>query len=145
MLISKEALPDVEVGFMNDTHDEDRIIINGIYELILKYEKKPSDNNKENINVLYQKWFNHTVDHFNNEEIRMRETNFPAYELHKVEHDKVLAIMHEVFSAWQHGSDISVLKNYFVEILPLWIIQHIETMDIVTAHFFNTGEISCAI
>jgi len=137
MLIEKDDIPIVSVGFMNKTHDEDRKIINDIYELILKYETTPSHNNKVNIGVLFQKWFNHTVKHFSNEENKMIEKNFPLYEKHKKEHAKALAEMHLVFSDWQESSDITILKTYFTDILPKWIVQHIETMDLSAAKFFN--------
>ena len=137
MLIEKNDIPLVSVGFMNEIHDEDRRIINGIYQLILRYEEKPTHNNKVNIGVLFQKWFNHTVKHFSNEEIRMKEENFPSYLAHKKEHAKALAEMHLVFSNWQDSNDISVLKTYFTDILPQWIVQHIETMDLEAADFLD--------
>jgi len=137
MLIEKDDIPIVSVGFMNETHDEDRKIINDIYELILKYETTPSHNNKVNIGVLFQKWFNHTVKHFSNEESKMIEKKFPLYEKHKKEHARALAEMHLIFSDWQESSDISILKTYFTNVLPKWIVQHIEIMDIPVAKFLN--------
>ena len=137
MLITKDAIPILSIGFMNDVHDEDRKIINDIYELILKYEKVPSHNNKENIGILFQKWFNHTVKHFSNEENRMLEEGFPLYKSHKNEHKKALTEMHLIFSDWQESNDINILKSYFEDVLPKWIVQHIETMDLIAAQFFE--------
>ena len=144
MLIEKDELPLVTMNFMNETHNEDREIINEIFELILHYEKNPSQNNTENINVSYQKWFNHTVEHFNVEEEKMRELNFPPYTFHKGEHDKALELMHEVFSEWKESENIFILKRYFIEDLPLWLTQHIQSMDMVTAEFFATGKSPCS-
>ena len=63
MLLEKDDIPLLPTGFMNEVHDEDRKIINNIFDEILKYEKKSSYNTKVNISVLFQKWFNHTVKH----------------------------------------------------------------------------------
>ena len=138
MLIEKEDLPIVSVGFMNEVHDEDRKIINDIFDLVLRYERVPSQNNKITINVLFQKWFNHTVKHFTSEESKMRNTSFPFYEDHKREHTRALAEMHRIFCDWQKENDITILKTYFTDVLPNWIVHHIETMDLDAAEFFNT-------
>ena len=137
MLIKKQDLPIVSIGFMNQIHDEDRKIINTIFEQILQYEETSSHTNKIKINVLFQKWFNHTVKHFSSEEKKMKEKNFPSYSEHKKEHIRALAEMHTVFSNWQEKSEILILKTYFTDILPIWIVQHIETMDLEAANFLN--------
>jgi len=137
MLIEKQDLPMVSVGFMNTIHDEDRKIINTIFEQILKYEESSSQTNKIKINVLFQKWFNHTVKHFSSEEKKMKEKNFPSYDEHKKEHLRALAEMHTIFSDWQEKYDITILKTYFTDVLPAWIVEHIETMDVEAAQFFN--------
>ena len=137
MLLEKDAIPQVSVGFMNEVHDEDRKIINDIYDLVIKYEQNPSHNNKVNIDVLFQKWFNHTVKHFTSEEKKMREFNYPKYKTHKQEHTKTLADMHLVFSEWQDNKDITILKEYFVHELPKWIVDHINSMDLETAKFLS--------
>jgi len=137
MLIEKQDLPMVSVGFMNEVHDEDRKIINSIFEQVLKYEQTSSQTNKIKINVLFQKWFNHTVKHFSSEEKKMKEKKFPNYSTHKQEHIRALAEMHTVFSSWQEKQEISILKIYFIDILPAWIVKHIETMDLKAAKFFN--------
>jgi len=127
----------VSVGFMNEVHDEDRKIINDIFEHILQYEQNPSHTNKVNINVLFQKWFNHTVKHFSSEERKMKEKEFPSYRQHKTEHTRALAEMHTIFSEWQESSDILILKTYFIDVLPSWIVEHITNMDVEASNFFD--------
>ena len=127
----------VSVGFMNEVHDEDRKIINTIFEEVLEYEKSSSKTNRVTINVLFQKWFNHTVKHFSTEEKKMKEKGYPSYSEHKKEHLRALAEMHTVFSEWQENYDITILKRYFIDVLPAWIVEHIETMDVETAEFLN--------
>ena len=144
MLIDKRKLPMVEINFMNTIHEEDVDIINEMFKLILMYENRPTQISRQNIDVQYQKWFHHTVEHFQREEIRMKELNFPPYEIHKREHDHALAQMDSIFREWNNSKDIRVLKTYFIEVLPKWLVQHIESMDAVTAIFLNTVENSCS-
>jgi hemerythrin len=145
MLIDKTDLPVVAMDFMNDVHEEDREIINELFELILTYENEATATNKENINAKYQQWTQHTIEHFQGEEVKMQELNFPPYPMHKGEHDNALAQMDAVLQEWDASSDIKVLKMYFIETLPSWLVQHIQTMDTVTASFFRTGLRPCSL
>lgn len=145
MLIDKKNMPLVAMEFMNDTHAEDVDIINELFEQVLEYEEKQTKENKVKIDELYGKWFEHTVEHFRAEEIMMQEKNFPAYPMHKGEHDNALRIMDDVFRSWQERNNINVLKLYFSEHLPAWLINHINTMDTVTARFFESGVSPCAM
>jgi len=145
MLIDKTDLPVVAMDFMNDVHEEDREIINELFELILTYENEATSVNKENINTKYKQWTQHTIEHFQGEEVKMQELNFPPYPMHKSDHDKALAQMDAVFQEWDESSDAKVLKTYFIEVLPSWLVQHIQTMDTVTASFFKTGISPCSL
>ncbi len=142
MLLEKDDVPLLPTGFMNEVHDEDRKIINDIFDEVLKYEKKPSYNTKVNIAILFQKWFNHTVKHFSKEEKRMRKERYPNYKVHKKEHTRTLAEMHTIYSEWLKTNDIYILKTYFTDVLPKWIVEHIESMDMETSSFFNKKSIN---
>jgi hemerythrin len=144
MLIDKKDLPTVDIDFMNKIHEEDLEIINEMFRLILMYEKVSTEINRQNIDVQYQKWFHHTVEHFQKEEIQMKELNFPNYEFHKSEHNKALAQMDTIFREWNESQNIQVLKIYFREILPNWLIEHIKSMDTVTATFFKSATNPCS-
>ena len=141
MLIDYQEIPQVEMDFMNEVHKEDVDIINNIFELILKYDG--SEESTIAIDELYNQWIEHTVNHFQNEEIKMQEMRFPPYLAHKGEHDRALQEMRNLFSYWQQQRDIQPLKIYFIETLPAWLQTHISTMDTVTARFFATGESPC--
>lgn len=145
MLINKQNMPLVAMDFMNEVHSEDIDIINELFELILKFEKSPTDENNELINIKYQEWFDHTVEHFKGEEEMMQEKNFPPYPFHKAEHDNALSIMNDVFNKWKETNDIKILNQYFIEELPQWLVQHIQSMDTVTAIFFKTGLSPCSM
>ena len=145
MLIDKTDLPVVAMDFMNDVHEEDREIINELFELILTYENEATSLNQNNLNSKYKQWIAHTVAHFEGEEVKMRELNFPPYAMHKGEHDNALAQMNSIFTQWNESQDIKILKTYFIEIMPKWLVQHIQTMDTVTASFFRTGLSPCSL
>jgi hemerythrin len=144
MLIRLEDLPLVAMEFMNTTHIEDINIINDIFDLILEYEKTPTEQNEEILNQKYKEWIEHTISHFKTEEIQMEQKQFPPYQMHKSEHDNALRLMNDIFSSWLESKDIQILKQYFVETLPSWLVLHIKTMDTVTAMFLKTGLSPCA-
>ncbi len=145
MLIDKNNIPIVAMEFMNDVHGEDIDIINSLFELIVNYEQNPSEENKITFNQTYQEWIEHTMAHFQREEKMMEEKRFPPYPFHKGEHDRALEKMHDIFHTWEKTNDIGILKIYFIEELPLWLENHIKSMDTVTAIFFRTGLSPCAI
>lgn len=144
MLINKQNMPVVAMDFMNKTHKEDIDIINNLFDLILLFENNSTQEIKESLNQKYEQWYEHTVNHFKTEEIKMQEERFPPYLVHKGEHDNALSHMHDIFLNWQTSEDINILKNYIQNELPAWLDNHIKTMDTVTAMFFKTGLSPCA-
>lgn len=140
MLINKESLPLVEVEFMNKTHLEDIDLINRVYKNIENYEKDSSEQNFENLKTAYTIWVNHTVEHFGVEENKMIKTAFFAYSCHKSEHERNLEEIRAVWKKFEKTKDINILKSYIGEDLPNWLINHIVTMDRVTAKFFKDKE-----
>lgn len=144
-LLDKDSLPLVAMEFMNETHLEDVDIINELFTKILEYENNPTEENEQLLNSKYKEWFDHTVDHFHGEEVMMEEKKFPPYPVHQGEHQYALNRMDEVFKQWQSSKDIGVLKIYMVEELPNWLVNHIQTMDTVTAMFFKTGLSPCSM
>lgn len=144
MFIDKNDLPMVAMDFMNDVHIEDVDIINELYDLLVAYEKNSTQENFEKINSKYEQWFEHTVNHFKGEEIEMEQKGFPPYIVHKGEHDNALNIMDNVYKQWLESKDINILINYLKDTLLPWLINHIQTMDTITAMFFKTGLSPCA-
>lgn len=142
MLISHTEILQVDMDFMNEVHKEDVDIINNIFEHMLAYDE--SEESAKIIDDLYSQWIEHTVEHFQNEEIKMQEMRFPPYLAHKGEHDRALQEMRNLFLHWQQQRDTKILKIYFIETLPAWLQTHISTMDTVTARFFATGQSPCS-
>jgi hemerythrin len=145
MLIDKKDLPLVDMDFMNNTHFEDVDIINELYEDILNYEKDNSSNNYEKLGLNYTNWLEHTKKHFETEEIQMIEKGFFAYAFHKNEHDINLDEITKLWNIFEEDKEIKKLRFYFENILVSWLINHIQTMDTVTARFFKTGISPCSM
>jgi hemerythrin len=137
MLIQHENVPQVSQPFMNKTHAEDVDLINALFHMILAFER--GEESASNIDISYQTWIEHTIEHFTTEEIEMLEASFPPYHIHKGEHDRILEQMHEVLDIWENSRDIKVLKHYFIEVIPEWLVTHISTMDAMTAHYIGGG------
>lgn len=136
-LITQEKIPQVAMEFMNDVHTEDVDIINNLYDLIVKYSEDKSEENASSIDAHYENWYEHTLNHFEGEEIKMLELNFPPYSMHKSEHEKALAQMEAIYRAWKEERDITILEQYISKEIPIWLTNHIQTMDTVTAMFFK--------
>ena len=145
MLLDIDALPLVEMEFMNEVHKEDIQIINRLFDALLTYENEPNEANALTVDHIYEEWYLHTEDHFEGEEVKMREMGFPAYAMHKGEHDRVLNQMKMLLLSWKDSREVKPLKIYLIEELPKWLNNHILTMDTVTARFFKTGISPCNI
>ncbi|DAB29457.1 MAG TPA: hypothetical protein CFH84_09450 [Sulfurimonas sp. UBA12504] len=143
MLLDKKDLPIVAMEFMNDVHEKDIEIINTLYDTLVSYETAPSEENKKRLVQLYREWFEHTIEHFRGEEVLMVEKNFPPYPVHKGEHDRALALMDDVLRNFTTTGDITALKQYITQVVPQWFVQHIQSMDMVTAMFFKSGMSPC--
>ena len=139
MLINKNDLPLVAEDFMNDVHYEDVDIINDLYEKLLNYIASETKENKNIVIDAYQDWYDHTVSHFKGEEDKMIELNFPPYMMHKGEHEKCLEQMRQVLDYFIKNDDKEFLKSYLELDLINWLVNHIQTMDTVTAMFFKTN------
>ena len=68
----------------------------------------------------------------------MLEKGFPPYQMHKAEHDKALAQLKEVAQYWKEHKNLKALSHYIKVFMPAWLVQHVSTMDTVTARFLVT-------
>jgi hemerythrin len=71
----------------------------------------------------------------------MQEKKFPAYAVHKQEHDNVLNAMKNIHEDLRKTKSAAGVKNFVQNGLVRWLITHIQTMDTVTARFLE-GKIS---
>lgn len=145
MLIDKNNLPLVAEDFMNDVHFEDVEIINRLHKAAINYKHDKTENNKQEIIKTYEEWFEHTVNHFKGEEEKMLETRFPPYYMHQGEHERCLDHMNYVLENFKLSGNETLLLEYLEVDLINWLVNHIQTMDTVTAMFFKTGLSPCSM
>ena len=131
-MIRQEELPIVAIPSMNDTHLEDIILIN-------KLSSAAQSKDADSASTIFAELIEHTITHFSGEEEMMREKNFPPYSIHKAEHDRVLKELKAVGQRFNEEKDFELIKAYVDGALAPWLIQHVETLDTVTAMFLKNG------
>lgn len=126
-------LPQLPVDFMNADHAQEVALLEAIEGALSAHGRGAGTLAAvlEKLSLLAV----HTREHFLREESMMRETQFPAYPQHKAEHDRVLAQMDAEARTFREHGDAARLSRYLFEALPAWFLQHIATMDQVTATF----------
>jgi len=131
--IDLEQLPQLPVAFMNADHLHEGRLVNEV-EAALDAHRRGEGTLAavvERLSLLAV----HTREHFMREETAMRESGFPAYPVHKAEHDRVLEEMDAEAHAFRETGDGERLSRYLAESLPAWFANHVRTMDTVTASF----------
>lgn len=131
-----ETIPSVQLDFMNDDHREATLLTNTLYAMV-QDAKDNSEFDRAAITETMHAIFVHDQEHFAREEAEMERTGFPAYGCHKGEHERVLAELQEVYQHWQNGMEPETLEKYLTETMTPWFINHINTMDTVTAMFVS--------
>jgi len=122
--------PQVALDFMNRDHQE---FVSLREKLLGLLSETPSDQGK--IAAMLDELLEHTRHHFAEEEGRMLAAQFPPYPMHKGEHDRVLADMAAHVEAWEQNHDDAVLKNWLEQEVGNWFVNHVNTMDFITATF----------
>ncbi len=135
MLLDKTLIPRVAVEQMNQVHDTEIEILNNLYEAIEKYES--GEGSIEEVEKLFNEFLKDVQEHFSFEQGLMEEYNFFAYPMHKGEHDRVLMELNQLKKKFEKDKDPHLLKEYLSNIFVPWIVNHVQTMDTVTAHFLS--------
>lgn len=130
-MITQEELPMVAMPSMNDTHLEEILIIN-------RLETAANNNNIEEVPVILKELLEHTAMHFSGEEDMMEEALFPAFKMHKSEHDRHLHELKSVIKYFDEHKDTRAISAYIEGNLAPWLKHHIETMDTMTALFLES-------
>lgn len=136
-MITQEQLPMVAMASMNDTHLQDIILFNRLSQVI-------AQRNSEAISRVLQELLEHTIEHFSGEEKMMIEKNFPPYPMHKGEHENALNQMRHEIEIWESTHNFDRIAHYADVLLPQWLIQHVSTLDTVTAQFLVSGISPCS-
>ncbi|EAR61271.1 bacteriohemerythrin [Neptuniibacter caesariensis] len=126
--LNPSVIPQVALDFMNEDHGEAVELVN---QLLIAIESDSSTK----VSELLKAFFEHNQEHFAREEEQMIRVNFPPYSCHKGEHERVLEEMKTVISEWEASEDRSALQSYLTDTVANWLVNHISTMDTVTAMF----------
>lgn len=124
-------IPITKSEIMNHDHKEFVELLNSLLALL-----DNSDNEGE-IDALLENLQTHLKEHFAREEELMLKANFPPYPVHKGEHERVLSLYKEVVASWQSGHNREQLITFIQTQFSEWFIQHVSTMDRVTAEFLE--------
>ncbi len=121
--------PQVALEFMNQDHAEFVALAYKILELL----EAPCSEAAVDLKLSWL--LAHTRHHFAEEERQMQATHFPPYLMHKMEHDRVLTDMERHIKDWLARRDAPVLQNWIKKDVTSWFLNHVATMDYVTAGF----------
>jgi len=108
---------------MNEVHENEVKVLENLINAL---------NENQNVENTLEEFIKDVEEHFAFEEGLMKKYDFFAYTPHKMEHDKII---NELYSL--RGKDNKYIKKYIHERFIPWLNQHIETIDTVTAGFFN--------
>ncbi|MCW8883719.1 MAG: hemerythrin family protein [Motiliproteus sp.] len=134
--IDTAKIPKVAMDFMNEDHQEAGDLLNQLQD---KLEQGTDAEVESALTAFYQ----HSAEHFAREEAEMIRVDFPPYSCHKAEHERVLAEMCDVLALWQQGHSREKLVSYIDDVVINWFVNHINTMDTVTATFISRQAIAC--
>lgn len=134
-VIEIDEIPIISHDSMHQTHLEEIDLINDLGYTIERAVQGQVD--KDTINDKLKEWIEHTRQHFGEENRLMEEFDFPAYSMHKAEHERVLKLIESLQEIWTDSGQINPLADFIFLEWPSWFDNHVNTMDQVTAQFLS--------
>lgn len=99
-----------------------------LFELTAKlYEIAIGGDDKSKLKLLLLELYKYTLFHFDEEEMVMRNHNFPCYDDHKHEHEKFVETLDTL--ALKAREDTSALDIEILNWLSSWLVIHISIKD----------------
>jgi len=114
----------VKYNPMNEIHENEVKVLNELLEAI---------KSGEDIEKKFQLFIDDVINHFRFEEELMEKHNFFAKVPHKMEHDRIIDEIKAVKDELNNKELLEYFENYFIP----WLENHINTMDTVTAGYFD--------
>lgn len=121
-------IPQVMVPSMNATHAEE-------VEIVRQLAAALQTDDEAALEEAARAFAEHVEVHFTREEDNMRAHHFPPYPIHKSEHDRMRAIVRELCAGWRTPEGRAALARFVNEEFPAWLVQHVSTLDTVTAQY----------
>jgi hemerythrin len=131
--LAPDLVPTLPLAFENEDHHAEARLLNEAIEAVEAYR----DGRFSAEDVLQRMEALRLLEreHFAREEAAMRGSGYPAYALHKEEHDRVLADRRFEAERFRLGRGAGRLLAYLTEAVPVWLLGHIQTMDLHAARF----------
>lgn len=128
-----DLLPSLPLAFENEDHHSEARLLNEAIEAVEAYRdgRFSAEDVLQRVDALRLL----EREHFAREEVAMRECGYPAYAVHKAEHDRVLADRRFEAERFRIGRGAGRLLAYLTETVPVWLLGHIQTMDLHAARF----------
>ena len=118
-----QQLNQVKFEPMNEIHNKELVVLNNLLEAI---------KNKESIDDKFKLFLDDVKHHFEFEQNLMEKYNFFAKVPHTMEHNRIISELESL-----DLNDYEKLDKYFHQEFIPWLKNHIDTMDTVTAGFFD--------
>lgn len=115
--------------------DEDHQFVVGLVEEILALLDKEQGNDL--VTAKLKELSEHSKHHFLWEEEQMELYGFPAFQVHKQEHQCVLKEFNDTLNEWEASYAPIALANYLSGPFCRWLENHVATMDWVTGDFLR--------
>jgi len=134
-LFNGTDIPKVALDSMNETHYEEAALVARLNEWVGR--QQAGESLEAEIDTQLEEWLVHTQAHFSRENEMMIEHGFPPYPVHRSVHDEALKLLSSQTTQWQESRNIEALAQYVQEIWPAWYVEHISSMDFITAQFLS--------
>ena len=123
-------LPKLPIAFMNEDHAHAKSLWRSMQAAMADYPAQAAP-----LAAACHAFLEHNRAHFAREEAIMQEYAFPPYAIHKAEHDRILIRLAEIASLADAGGSVEELKAAINFEVPNWLVQHVQSMDTVTARW----------
>lgn len=115
------SLYSVKVDQFDNDHKKLVDIINDLHSAMLKGQ------GKEKLNEILAELQAYTQYHFDAEEKKMTEVNFPGLQEHKKQHNELVVKLSELIQDYKNGKrEVSIETFRF---LKEWLFNHIQVVD----------------
>lgn len=118
----------VGVNLFDDEHKRLFELVNNLNQLIMVGDKAAA------LEKALAGLIDYTKYHFKNEEGIMKKHGYPAFDKHKIEHDKLTAKVEDFYTRLNEGK-----ANFSLELIKFlqdWLVNHIQGTDKEYKSFF---------
>lgn len=132
-MITLDQIPILAIPSINDTHLEESLIIN-------RLEGAVSNEKIDDVYLILRELLEHTRLHYFDEEELMEKILFPAFRIHKKEHDRHLGELKSVIEYFDKHKEPGAVHAYIEGNLSAWTLHHANTMDRELALFVKESD-----